>query len=141
MSNHGIDYGMGKVNVDSSTGIRYGVISQHSISGFALDDFEPDYPEQEEGEDTFVEYEPLMHILDDGQYYAQMHTNGDIFILKSPYYTHAQYCSPCAPGTCHLDHPVDETGPRAYCLGSEFFEREKAPYHVYRISDGSLVEN
>lgn len=28
----GIDYGMGKTNVDHETGIRYGVISQHTVS-------------------------------------------------------------------------------------------------------------
>jgi hypothetical protein len=32
----GIDYGMGLANIDHETGIRYGVISQHSISSWAL---------------------------------------------------------------------------------------------------------
>lgn len=39
----GIDYGNGKTNIDLETGIRYGVISQHSVSGEALDDMESDY--------------------------------------------------------------------------------------------------
>jgi hypothetical protein len=39
----GIDYGMGKTNIDLKTGIRFGVISQHSVSGEALNDMELDY--------------------------------------------------------------------------------------------------
>jgi len=34
----GIDYGMGQVNVDKETGIRYGVINQNKLQCFALDD-------------------------------------------------------------------------------------------------------
>lgn len=34
----GIDYGMGRTNIDHATGIRYGVISQHSISAEVFDD-------------------------------------------------------------------------------------------------------
>src|SRR5688572_15841054 len=43
MSEQGIDYGMGVSNVDRETGIRFGVISQHSVMPEALDDFETDY--------------------------------------------------------------------------------------------------
>jgi hypothetical protein len=40
----GIDYGMGLSNVDMSNGIRYGVISSHSVSFEALDEsLEPVY--------------------------------------------------------------------------------------------------
>ena len=39
----GVDYGMGKTNIDPKTGIRYGVISQNSVSGDALDDMVSDY--------------------------------------------------------------------------------------------------
>jgi hypothetical protein len=39
----GIDYGLGRSNIDTKTGIRFGVISQHSISGDALNEMEPDY--------------------------------------------------------------------------------------------------
>ena len=39
----GIDYGMGRTNIDPETGIRYGVISQHSIMPEAMEDMEPDY--------------------------------------------------------------------------------------------------
>lgn len=43
MANAGIDYGMGRSNVDLTTGIRYGVISQHSVSQAWSDSAEPDY--------------------------------------------------------------------------------------------------
>lgn len=41
--NVGIDYGMGRTNVDMATGIRYGVISQHSICQAWADSSEADY--------------------------------------------------------------------------------------------------
>ena len=43
MSNAGIDYGMGRSNVDVATGIRFGVISCNSVSCEALSDVEYDY--------------------------------------------------------------------------------------------------
>jgi hypothetical protein len=39
----GIDYGMGRTNIDHETGIRYGVISQHSISQAWGDNAQPVY--------------------------------------------------------------------------------------------------
>lgn len=41
----GIDYGMGRTNINRETGIRYGVISCNSVMGEALADFEGDYGE------------------------------------------------------------------------------------------------
>jgi hypothetical protein len=41
----GIDYGMGRTNINHETGIRYGVISQHSVSQAWCDSAEPDYGE------------------------------------------------------------------------------------------------
>lgn len=41
----GIDYGMGKTNIDTSNGVRYGVISQQSLASWFYDSFEPDYGE------------------------------------------------------------------------------------------------
>ena len=39
----GIDYGMGRTNINHATGIRYGVISQHDVSQAWCDSAEPDY--------------------------------------------------------------------------------------------------
>jgi ribosomal protein L37AE/L43A len=43
MANAGIDYGHGTTNIDHATGIRYGVISQHSVTQAWADSAEPDY--------------------------------------------------------------------------------------------------
>jgi hypothetical protein len=64
--------------------------------------------------------------------------DSDLFVIESPFYTFAQYCSPCVPGAGNLDNPC-ETGPKSYCLGHDWFENEVAPYPVYRVSDGQEV--
>lgn len=92
-----------------------------------------------DGEDAYGD-EPRGHYLDDGEYKASVDSINDVFVIKSPYYTHAQFCSPCAPGACHLANPTDEGGPKAYCLGHEWFEDGVAPYTVYRVSDNTVVE-
>lgn len=44
----GIDYGRGLVNIDRETGIRYGVISQHNVAHWILDEAENIYPDKAE---------------------------------------------------------------------------------------------
>jgi hypothetical protein len=83
--------------------------------------------------------EPIARILDTEEYKASLDQYNDVFILKSPYYTRAQYCSPCAPGAGYLDNPC-ETGPKTYCFGADWFDGGKAPYPVYRVSDDALVQ-
>jgi hypothetical protein len=159
----GIDYGLGKTNIDLVTGIRYGVIPMNDLGYFAFDSFEADYgkascpkcgQEASEGEkeeyacvdcsyefdaDEAFSYEPLGFYLEDGEYEATLDEQGDVFILKSPYYTFAGFCSPCAPGAGHL-RTIDPEGVKTYCFGKDWFEDEKAPYPIYRVSDNSLVE-
>ena len=62
----------------------------------------------------------------------------DIMVIASPFYTRAQYCSPCVPGAGNLDNPCAE-GPKSYCLGHDWFDSGRAPYPVYRVSDDSEV--
>lgn len=83
--------------------------------------------------------EPIGHTLDDGDYQGTVDSSSDLFLTKSPYYTHAQFCSPCAPGACYLEHPTGTSGPKAYCLGHDWFEGGRAAYTVYRVADGSVV--
>lgn len=160
----GIDYGLGHTNIDYKTGIRYGVISQHSIMPEALDDFEADYGDPscpecggpvEDGsvkdyscgqclEDYYVDQvygdEPLAWRLAEEGYNASINANGYIVVVASPFYTHAQFCSPCYPGAGNLDvYCVD--GPRTFCLGADFFENEEAPYVVYDVETGKEVRN
>jgi hypothetical protein len=84
--------------------------------------------------------EPRGYILDDSEYKARIDSDGDVWVFASPYFTYARFCSPCAPGACSLLYPVDEGGPRAYCLGHDWFEDDRAPYPVYCVSDGALVQ-
>jgi hypothetical protein len=81
---------------------------------------------------------PIGHYLNDGEYKGTMGTDGDIFLLKSPFYTHAQFCSPCAPGAGHLAHPCED-GPKTYCFGHNWFEGGEAPYPVYSVKTGEPV--
>jgi hypothetical protein len=171
----GIDYGLGSVNIDKETGIRYGVISANDVPDW-YDEAEPDYgdphcpkcggelaefddevhddfPPESAGScadfacETCNHYvdsgraqpdEPHGYVLDNGEYQASSDGDGDIFIVKSPYFTRAEFCSPCAPGACYLTNP-DEDGERAYCFGIDWFEDGKAPYPVYSVATGELV--
>ena len=159
----GIDYGLGRSNIDKETGIRYGVISQHSINPDALQDIELEY-----GEPTCPECgEPVKESEDNKDYQCKEHgtfwgddcfhcepigmsyesegyritdcLDSDLFILKSPYFTRGQFCSPCVPGAVNLDNPM-ESGAKAYCLGHDWFEGGRAPYPVYSVETGEMVE-
>jgi len=189
MSDTGIDYGLGRTNIDIKLGIRYGVIPFNDLHEWAYDAFEgvygdPTCPNCEStvidsphGKDYFCEKcfesdlgdltsndagteddidhdiycywsdevcpeQALGWCLDDGKYLAEHGEDGDVFIIKSPYFTYAQFCSPCAPGACYLRNTVDSSNDNnmCYCFGHEFFEGEKAPYSVYSVETGELVE-
>jgi hypothetical protein len=157
----GLDYGRGLQNIDTETGIRFGVISQNEVLQAWADSSEPYYGKPEEpikcpdcgaeiiptddtewgddrecthelGEDrgtcgatvTFEldEFaEPLCFTLDEDGYQAQSGDDGDIFIVKSPFYTKCRFCSPCAPGAGYLMSP-DPDGIKAYCFGHDWFD-------------------
>jgi hypothetical protein len=78
--------------------------------------------------------EPIAHNYTADGYNLHAGSDGDIFVLESPYYTHAQFCSPCAPGAGYLLNPC-ESGPKTYALGHDWFEDGRAPYPVFRVSD------
>ncbi|MCK9600952.1 MAG: hypothetical protein M0R06_18060 [Sphaerochaeta sp.] len=170
------DYGLGQTNINHETGIRYGVINQNDILQAWADSSEPDYRPPscpwcgEEVEDTgyhkqscphcgkdFRDYElsgdePYGFYLDDGEYRAFSDDYGDIFVIDSPYYTRARFCSPCAPGACHLHNP-DDMGEKAYCFGPDWFDSfgddeptgefngqaTSCPYPVYRVADDACI--
>lgn len=175
----GIDYGHGRVNVDVTNGIRYGVISQNSVSQALSDsDLEYDYgdatcpkcgnvatnsadlPEESEeweigrgccsdygcvrceyvfdASEAFGDEASGWSYLADGYELTDCLYN-DVFVLKSPFYTHAQFCSPCVPGAGNLDS-ADADGAKTYCLGHDWFEDRKAPYPVYDVATGALVQ-
>ena len=133
----GIDYGMGKTNIDTITGIRFGVINANKTD-YLWDSAEAVYSEDCEcGDDC--ECEPSYWVIKDTEYHATISTDdNDVFILKSPFFTLCEYCSPCAPGAGYLTIEGDV---KAYCLGHEWFEDNKAPYAVYSVETGEIVNN
>lgn len=179
------DYGMGKTNIDHKTGIRYGVIPVDDVLQAWADSSEPEYADETEqmcgecqkmhegnvgdlvececGEEFELELsdfaEPMRHVLNDGEYEAtQSADDTDIFITKSPYFTFAAFCSPCAPGACHLRNPLEPEPPfqagqamdsvirhmsqqnnRCYCFGHDWFDEGKAPYTVFSVETNRVV--
>ena len=113
---HGIDYGEGRINIDRDTGIRYSVIPVSDVKQ-AWNDWK----------------------CTDEYYEAGQIGSDRILIIKSPYYTLADYCSPCIPGACHLRFPTGD-GVRAYCFDHSWFEEDVAPYPIFRVSDNSYVK-
>ena len=63
-------------------------------------------------------------------------SHGDLWVLKSPYYTECRKCSPCAPNAGYL---TSDGSMRTYCLPHDWFDGDKAPYKVYSVKDGSEV--
>jgi len=144
----GIDYGMGKSNIDVKTGIRYGCISQNSILQAWADDAEPYYIGRSVQDLDDVEYEdlePTSYVLDDGEYLAESCLNHDVILIKSPYFTYCKFCSPCVPGAGNLDSPSNFTedgttdGVATYCFGHDWFDSGVAPYRVYSLTTGKVV--
>ena len=129
-----IDYGHGLVNIDTETGIRYGVIHQGEVLQAWADSSEPDYDDVNTDDDDFA---PNAYILNDAEYSAIQHADDpDIFITRSPFYTLCTFCSPCAPGAGYLLSPGNV---KAYCFSHDWWENGKAPYSVYRVADDTLI--
>jgi hypothetical protein len=70
----------------------------------------------------------------------------DVFVSKSPYFTYAPYCSPCCPGagnldSIHVESCHEKSGyAKCFCLDGSFFDDGRAPYPMWRVDDGSLVD-
>jgi len=161
MSYRGINYGP-LTNIDLKTQIRYGVIPHHEVGAAWYDESELIYPqtccpecisdniENDVCQDCGYELsdadidlrEPTACEFDqEGYLLSQDLDSPDIFVLKSPYYTYAQFCSPCAPGACYLTSPLDvpHEDNKCYCLGHDWFEDGKAPYPVYSVDTGERI--
>lgn len=182
MTNYaGIDYsGPGStVNRDAETGIRYGMISQNSLNGDALNDIysngedlgflsakedltaslkqailsaaadhgdlSEDAAERMAGEiidsDDFQwadSDESGPYLYEDNGLKVQTTSHNELWVFKSPFYTKAQFCSPCVPGAGNLD-TFCENGPKTYCLGTDWFEEGKAPYNIWSVETDELV--
>ena len=182
-TNQGIDYAgrFSTVNRDSETGIRYGVISTHSLHEWLWDSIESDYGEatcpdcgntavdacateiqsadwaQEltgewacprcetcfESDNAYPE-EALGWSIDDGEYKVIDCLDSDAMVIKAPYFTYAHFCSPCVPGACSIESPIDAADisadtVKSYCFGHDWFDGGRAPYPVYSVESGELV--
>jgi len=159
----GIDYGIHQLNIDPKTGIRSGVIPQNDCLDFWGEEsdafYTPHCPycgnelKQDKeykrcphcykaiSNDETLPDEPDFFYIKDETYQATSDTYGDIFITKSPYFTYAQFCSPCAPGACHLSNELSAPNPnnRSYCFGHDCFCEGKAPYRVFSVETGEEV--
>ena len=150
------------MNRDKKTNIRYGIIPQNSLGEFSFDEIqthgkdrdfeaaleeakkEPDFDEQEfsdryesGGDCTRFEYEK-------DNYKLITDSSGDVWCLESPYFTFAQFCSPCAPGACYLKNPLESPADsnKCYCLGLDWFdESNPCPYPVYSVKTGRRIVN
>ena len=91
-----------------------------------------------DSQDCFGEQAIGFHYSGEGYELSQSGDDRDIFVISSPYYTLAPFCSPCAPGACYLPS-AHENGVKAYCLGHEWFEDSIAPYSVYSVESGEIV--
>lgn len=93
------------------------------------------------GEDVFPEDPREFTYEAEGYALRQGHDDCDIWVMRSSYFTYAQFCSPCAPGACYLLNPLDEPSEanKAYCLGHDWFDDKKAPYPVYVVATGKLL--
>lgn len=99
-----------------------------------------------DGDEAFGD-EPIGYTLDDGGVIGESaFDNTELFVTKSPFFTYAGFCSPCAPGACDLDSrpstgPDDTDGGKCYCLDSDWFDEEEnpCPYAYWRVDTGELV--
>lgn len=156
----GIDYSGGlpnergeQVNIDTKTGIRYGVIHENRVSGDALNDVEYDYPPAACGDcgtelvecpnnddlkicpTCYAAYDDNdisdncgesvgWHVDEGPKLRVTSSGDGDMFVIESEYVSYGKFCSPCAPGAVYLANPLPpDVGVKAYCLGPDWFDK------------------
>lgn len=84
--------------------------------------------------------EPSRQVCKEGGIEASLDSSGDAWFFKSPYFTRAAFCSPCAPGACYLINPCED-GERAYCPGPDWFDDDSpAPFPIYSVTTGELIK-
>lgn len=151
-----IDYGNGRTNIDLKTGIRFGVISQHSILQAWADSSEGYYGDPQDPDCDGVE--ALSYSFKGDGYSMVNCLDSDVMVLKSPFFTYAPFCSPCVPGAGNLDSAADnarvtsleyeadlhriaqdigtQCGVKTYAVGHDWFEDGVAPYPLYGVVSG-----
>lgn len=64
-------------------------------------------------------------------------SDGDIFVIKSKFYTHCGECSPCAPNAGYLTDRRDCL--KAYALPPDWFDDNKLPYPLWTVEGDKPV--
>ena len=184
----GIDYAgpNSTTNRDPETGIRYGIISANEVGQSWYDAGVSNYGDpccpaccgevlESNGDkdyycakcrkalwsDECFGDEPVGIEYSGDGYAMNQDSSGDLWVFKSPFYTYAAYCSPCAPGACHLSSPFEPATPvpntymgwgedyealaesagfsRVFALSHDWFEDGETPYPVFSVETGKLV--
>lgn len=95
--------------------------------------------------DDITPDEPSRSVIKEDGIEATIDSQGDIFITKSPFYTHGTFCSPCAPGAVSVGVKyctADNERPQGYCLPFSWFNEDERPKPgtIFRVKDGSVVQ-
>jgi len=123
-------------NINSTTGIRYGVVSMNSLQPWVWDEFfykgrnltleawEKENPDasdaldyEGEEEEYYLETDTLKLIL------GYLGGAPLIWVMESPFIARALLCSPCVPGAGDLDSQSDQ-GEECYTLPPEWWGEE-----------------
>jgi hypothetical protein len=162
----GIDYGLGRSNIDHETGIHYGIINAHNLP-YWYESSEPSYapfcghcgnelPEDTDSEEIkkcphceheFEEFErdEIYQQTCPGEYTEEGFSCSEsesfgVWFFESPYFTYCAFCSPCAPGAGDLDSPMPEgEGVKTYCPGPDWFD-DDPPFPIFSIETGKAVQ-
>lgn len=158
---------MPQPNVDPRNNVHYGVIHRNSILPQCLEDFTDESAKEAEREivdgltnalgffgkraaemakqcmeainDEFWEHyqndEPKLSYRKEDY---EIEGTDYLIVTKSPFYTMASLCSPCFPNAGDL-HTTHDGGYATYCVGDDWFEDNKCPYPIYRISDDAYI--
>lgn len=119
------------------------IVDSYELAEYECNDFVCHDCQYVFGSESAFPEEPLSWYIDDKEYSAECSgDDNDIFVMKSPYYTYAQFCSPCAPSACSLSCPLQESiaENKAYCLGINFFDEDNpCPYPVYSVETNECI--
>jgi len=70
----------------------------------------------------------------DGYILQSSNDDTDLFVIKSPFYTLAKPCSPCAPGAGDLSS-IENGNLKTYCLDESWFDEENpCPYEYFEVN-------
>lgn len=91
-------------NINSKTGIPYGVISARSIDPEIVQELLYG-PQALRDDESYEDDEPYIEGILDNVHYATCWLGGalNFFILESPVIHKGFPCSPCIPGACNVD--------------------------------------